>query len=567
MSGEGEIALPHDLNGSVKAAKSLKLNLKQREEVPMNHNFRNKLPGKGLVRSLALSVAALALSVPASAETLYAVMQSSLRGLDPIVSSAAITNTHGFMIYDTLLGLDENFEVQPQMADRWEVSEDGRTYTFYLREGLTWHDGAPVTAEDVVASISRWGKQDIMGQVLMSLTEDMHAIDEKSLSMEFEVPTTLVLSALAKIGTRTPFIMPKRVAETPASEQITEYVGSGPFRFVESEFQPGVRVVYEKFENYVPREDQASRTAGGKVVNVDRVEWISMPDALTTVNALLNNEVDYVENLPFDQMSMVEADDEFTVKFLNNLGLWTYIRFNHMYPPFDNELVRRAAMYAVGQQDLLMALTGNPEISSTCVAIFGCGTPYASEYGSDIIIQAQPERARELLKEAGYNNEPVIILHPTDNPQVSTQPVVIGAMLREAGFNVDIQSMDWQTLTTRRASTNPPGEGGWAVHATTGPLIGIIDPLRNQTVAASGKSAWFGWPDVPEIEELRAEFARTSDSARLVELAEEIQKLVIDKGVVVPMGQFIIPTGYSNRLTGVLESPVALFWNLEKKSN
>jgi peptide/nickel transport system substrate-binding protein len=406
-----------------------------------------------------------------------------------------------------------------------------------------------------------------MGQVLMGLTEEMQAIDETSLSIELEVPSTLVLSALAKIGTRTAFIMPKRIAETPASEQITEHIGSGPFRFVESEFDPGIRVVYEKFENYVPREEEPSWTAGGKVVNVDRVEWISMPDALTTVNALLNLEVDYVENLPFDQMSMVEADDEFTVDFLNDLGLWTYIRFNHMHPPFDNKLVRRAAMYAVGQEDLLMALTGNPEISTNCVAIFGCGTPYASEYGSDIIIEAQPERARELLEEAGYNNEPVIILHPTDNPQVNTQPVVIGAQLRDAGFNVDIQSMDWQTLTTRRASMNPPGEGGWAVHATTGPLIGIIDPLRNQTVATSGESAWFGWPDVPEIEKMRAEFARTSDDARLVELAEEIQQAVIDEGVVVPMGQFIIPTGYSNRLTGVLESPVAIFWNLEKQSD
>lgn len=522
---------------------------------------------RSFARTLLASSALVSMALAANAETIFAAMQSPLRGLDPIVSTAAITNTHGFMIYDTLLGMDAEFEIHPQMAERWEVSEDGKTYTFFLREGLKWHDGAPVTAEDAVASIRRWGANDIMGQVLMDLTEEMAVIDDNSFYIQLEVPSRLPLTSLSKIGTRTPFIMPKRVAETPASEQITEHVGSGPFRFVEEEFQPGVRVVYEKYADYVPRDEDPSWTAGGKVVNVDRVEWVAMPDQLTMVNALLNGEVDYVENLPFDQMSMVEAEDAYTVDFMNEVGLWTYIRLNHLHPPFDDELTRKAAMYAVGQEELLFALTGDPSTTTECVSVFGCGTPYASDYGSDIIIDPQPEKAKELLAEAGYNGETVIILHPTDNPQVSTQPVVIAGQLREAGFNVDLQSMDWQTLTTRRASRNPPGDGGWAVHATTGPLIGITDPLRNQTVATSGEKAWFGWPDIPEIEEMRSEFARTSDPDRLAELAEQIQRAVIDHGVVIPMGQFVIPTAYSNNLTGVLKSPVALFWNMDKQAD
>lgn len=517
---------------------------------------------------LKLSVAGIALSAVVAtsvhAQTVTAVMQSPLRALDPIVSSAAISNTHGYMIYDTLLGMDSDFNVHPQMADRWEVSEDGKTYTFFLRDGLKWHDGAPVTAEDCVASIRRWGAQDVMGQSLMSLVTDMQVIDDMSFSLTLEVPSNLILQGLAKIGTRTAFMMPKRIAETPTSEQITEHVGSGPFRFVESEFQPGLKVVYEKFEEYVPRSEAASWTAGGKVVRVDRVEWISMPDPMTTVNALLNEEVDFVENLPFDMMPMVEGNERYRVEFLSPLGLWTYYRFNFLHAPFDNALVRKAAMYAVGQNDILMALAGDPKFFSTCAAIFGCGTPYASEYGSDIVIEPNIEKAKELLAEAGYNNEPVVILHPTDNAQVTTQPVVIAAALRAAGFNVDLQSMDWQTLTTRRASKNPPSDGGWGIHTTTGPLIGITNPLINQTVATSGDNAWFGWPDFPEIETLRAEFARTSDEARLGDLAEEIQKQVIDEGVVVPLGQFVIPSAYSTKLSGVLQSPVAIFWNIEK---
>jgi peptide/nickel transport system substrate-binding protein len=517
-----------------------------------------------------LAVAAVAavsmITAPSAfAERVVAVMQSPLRLLDPVVSSAAISNTHGFMIYDTLLGLDSNHKIHPQMADKWEVSPDGLTYTFTLRPGLKWHDGAPVRAEDCVASIKRWGQLDLMGQVLLDLTTEMKVVDDSTFQIVLKSPSNVVLAGLAKIGTRTPFMMPKRVAETPASEQIRVYIGSGPFKFVAAEFKPGLKVVYERNTDYVPRNEPPSGTAGGKVVKVDRVEWISMPDAMTTVNALINGEVDYVENLQYDLLPMLSGKSGIKVAIQDKLGLWTYIRFNFLHPPLDNKLVRRAAMYAVGQKDILTALTGDPKYFRTCAAVFGCGTPHESSYGSEILIESNVEKAKQLLKEAGYKGEPVVILHPTDNPQVSAQPVVIASALRKAGFAVELQSMDWQSVAARRASRKPLAEGGWSIHATTGPLIGITDPLRNQTVAANGDKAWFGWPNVPQIEKLRAKYAVTSDPAELKALAESIQKLVIDEGVVVPMGQFVIPTGYSTRLSGLLEASVALFWNLSKE--
>lgn len=507
----------------------------------------------------------LTMASTASAKTVTAVMQSPLRLLDPIVSSAAISNTHGYMIYDTLLGMDAEYKVKPQMAEKWEVSDDKKTYTFTLRSGLKWHDGAPVTAEDCVASINRWGRQDVMGQVLLGLTAEMKALDERSFQIVLKQPSDVVLTSLAKIGTRTAFMMPKRIADTPASEQIKEHIGSGPFKFVAAEFKPGLKVVYEKNTDYVPRSEPASWTSGGKVVHVDRVEWVSMPDPLTTVNALLNGEVDFVEVLPYDLLGMVTPRKDIKVAIQDQLGLWTYIRFNFLHAPFDNKLVRRAAMYAVGQKDILTALTGDPKYYKTCAAIFGCGTPYESSYGSEIVVEPNIEKAKALLKEAGYNGERVVILHPTDNAQVTTQPVVIAAALRKAGFNVDLQSMDWQTLATRRANKKPLNEGGWSIHTTTGPIVGITDPLRNQTVATSGDKAWFGWPNVPKIEELRTKFSVTSDPAELKALAAEIQKEVIDEGVVVPMGQFVIPAGFSTKLSGILEAPVALFWNVQKE--
>ncbi len=206
----------------------------------------------------AISVSATMLvATSASAQTITAVMSSGLRVVDPVVSSAAITNVHGYMIYDTLLGTDAQFKVQPQMAEKWDISPDGKIYTFTLRDGLKWHDGAPVKAEDCVASIKRWGEVDIMGQVLMTLVTDMKVVDDKTFQIVVRTPTDVVLSSLAKIGTRTAFMMPRRVAETPSSQPIKENIGSGPFKLVASEFKPGIKVVYEKNKDYVPRKEAA----------------------------------------------------------------------------------------------------------------------------------------------------------------------------------------------------------------------------------------------------------------------------------------------------------------------
>src|ERR1051325_12244388 len=238
--------------------------------------------------ALALSVALVSLTplsqALAKGKTITAVMHSDLRVIDPGFTTAYITRDHGYMVYDTLLATDSKFKIQPQMAD-WKVSDDKLTYTFTLRDGLKWHNGRPVTAEDCVASLKRWGKNDNMGQKLMDFTASIEAADAKTIVLKLKEPYGLVLESIAKPSSYVPFMMPKRLAETPAGQQMAEQIGSGPFKFVKAEFQPGVKAVYEKNADYVPRKEPASWTSGGKVVKVDRVEWITMPDSQTAVNA------------------------------------------------------------------------------------------------------------------------------------------------------------------------------------------------------------------------------------------------------------------------------------------
>lgn len=525
-----------------------------------------KMKGFPAFKAVALCAAlsaTLLCANPARAQTITAVMQSGLRVMDPVVSTAFMTRDHGYMIYDTLLGTDSSFKIQPQMAD-WKVSDDAKTYIFTLRDGLKWHDGTPVTSEDCVASIKRWAEKDSTGQVLMTMVSEMNVKDDKVFEIVLKEPTTLLLSGLAKLSSRPAFMMPKRIAQTPSSTPITEYIGSGPFKFVDAEFKPGLKVVYEKNKDYVPRKEPASWTAGGKVVNVDRVQWVAMPDQMTPINALMNDEIDFIQQVPFDLLPLVENQEKIKVDVLDKLGDWTYFRFNHLHAPFNNKLIRQAAMYAVGQEDVLKALVGNTKYYKTCAAVFGCGNPYESSYGTDMVVPANIEKAKQLLKQANYDGTPVVVLQPTDIAMLAAQPIVIGAALRKAGFKVDMKTMDWQTVATQQSNQKSPAEGGWNIFSTYSILATSGDPFGNTTIASNGKKAWAGWPDVPEIEALRIEFARATDEAERKKITGQLQKLVIDEGVVAPLGQFFIPAAYSKKLTGVLESPVTVFWNIKK---
>lgn len=515
--------------------------------------------------ALAGVLAATALVAPAASAstTVTAVMHAGLRVMDPVFSTAFLTRDHGYMIYDTLLGMDEQFNIRPQMAE-WSVSDDELTYTFTLRDGLAWHDGAAVTAEDCVASIERWMSVDGTGQVLQKFIDSIDIVDANTFTVRLTKPTGLLLSGLSKLSSRPAFMMPKRIAATPGSQAIKEFIGSGPFMFVQKEFRPGVKAVYARNPNYQPRQEPASWTAGGKVVKVDRVEWVAMPDAMTGVNALMSGEVDFVQQIPVDLLPLLNANDDIKVDTIDELGNWTYFRFNHLYPPFDDRRVREAAMLAMDQQQVLDALIGNDEYTRTCPTTLGCGNPYETDYRHDDVVKPQLDRAKALLKEAGYDNTPVVVLHPTDMATVSPQPVVIADALRKAGFNVQLKTMDWQSVVMQQGNQAAPADGGWNIFATYSTLATSGDPFGNTTLASNGKQAWAGWPDVPEIEALRAQFASTSDEAGRKSIAAKINELAIDQGVVVPLGQFNIPAAYRSDLSGVQHAPVTVFWSIEK---
>lgn len=484
--------------------------------------------------------------------------------MDPIVSWLAEDQQHGYMIYDTLFGLDEDSNPRPQMVGDFSVSEDGRVHTMTLREGLKFHDGSPVEAADAVASIDRWAQRDIVGRKLLSLGMKTEAVNERTFTIATDVPTGLIHFALAKPATYGLFIMRSEDAATDPTKPVTTRVGSGPFKFVEAEYQPGVSVVYERNEDYIPREDPPSFLAGGKVVKVERVEFRRIADAATAAAALQTGEIDVLGAPPQDLMPQLIADPNISARSLDKGGFTLFMRFNHMQPPFNNQDVRRAVNLALSQKDYMQLIAGDDEWRE-CYSYFGCGNPYNFDVGMDRYKEKNLDEAKDLLQKSGYNEEPVVLLHPSDHPTLGPVAELAAYDLRQLGLNVEVKAMDWATMLGYRANKGSPAEGGWSAFVSWGYDIDTRLPTSNLFLStACADATFFGWPCDEQIEKLRDAWALTSDRDEQARIAKEIQAAAADLVPHVLLGQFFRQVAWRNNIEGLLGTPVVTFWNVTK---
>ncbi len=515
---------------------------------------------------LLAAVGCLTVSVAAQGQTLKVVMHSDLKILDPIWSGAYIVRQHGYLVYDTLFAIDEKFQVKPQMAESAKTSADGLTTTITLRDGLTWHDGTAVTAEDCVASLKRWAARDSMGQKLAEATKAWRVVDAKSFEIELKEPFGAVIDAIGKPSVVVPFMMPKRIAETDPFKQFDEVIGSGPFMFKRDEWKPGDKVVYVKNPAYKPRNESASWLAGGKVVKLDRVEWIYMPDAQTAVNALINNEIDLIENIAHDLLPILSRNARVVIARQPVVNQYQF-RMNWLHPPFNNVALRRAAMMALSQSDMLEAAIGNKAYFRTCKALFTCGGPFESGVGMDGLMEGNTAKAAEIVKAAGYDGTPVVLLEPTDLGVLKNLGAVMKVQLEKAGFKVELQVSDWQTMATRLgAKRGSPAEGGWSAFTTSWQQLDIIDPMLNPYLAATCDKARPGWPCDADMEKLRDRFTRETDPTKRKAIADEAQVHNTKIVTHVPAGEWYgVSARRSNIAFPEVLPPFLVFWGLEKK--
>lgn len=492
------------------------------------------------------------------ASTLRVVPETLTTIFDPHFTTSFTTRDVAYLVYDTLFAVNDRWEPKPQMVERWTESPDGRDWTFTLREGLAFHDGSPVTAEDCTASIRRWGARDSLGAFLIAATESLEPLDARSFRLRLSRPFGLVLQALAKPGAMVPMIMPKRLAETPPARPVTEPIGSGPYRFVASEYRAGDRIVFARNEAYRPRPEPAVWASGGKRPTFERIEFIALPDVSSQVSGLSTGEVDYLERVPADVLPVLERNRTVRAQVVSPFGYQGILRFNHTLAPFDDVRVRRAVMLAVKQADYMAAVSGRAEFARDCRSMYGCGTPYETTAGMPAATDFAAARAA--LQASGADlSKPISILHPADAPGIAALGLVSQDLLTRLGFTVDMQTMDLNTFFGRRARPE-----GWHIFHTTNTVPDMQTPLQNAYLNGAGARGFVGWPASEAVEAGRGAFAAAADEPARKAAAEQVHRAAAEAGFYMPLGQFVAPSAWRAELNDVPTGPAMFLWNIRR---
>ena len=523
-----------------------------------------------LLRSLAAG-ALLAMGIGAAlaqpAQTpLRVVLDAELQVLDPIATTSYVTRSFAYMVFDTLISMDSRGEYHPQMLEGWQVSDDRMSYTFRLREGLEWHDGSPVTAEDCVASLRRWAARDGFGRHMMAATQELRIVDARTFVLQLARPFGLVIEAIGKPSSNVPVMMPARLASMDPMRAVPEVVGSGPFLFRREEWRPGDRAIFRRNPRYRPRSEPADGLAGGRVVHFDRVDFVSVPDPATKVAALTQGEIDYIQYTPMDFVPRLMRDRN--IRVVTDRGMAQFmgaIRLNHTQPPFNNQLAREAFQQLMDQREFLAAL-GVPRdmYLQNCTSMFMCDAPYSSTAGTERLRDPSIERARELLRRSGYNNEPAVVLQSTDVPLINTISLVTIDRMRQAGFNVVVRATDWSTVAQQRWSREPPDRGGWSALPLIWVGYDLANPLTHYGVGYNCTDGYPGWSCDERTTELLNRFVAEPDAARRREIAGELQARAHEIVSVGLAGQFTNPASYRSDLQDMINIGIPVFWNVRR---
>jgi peptide/nickel transport system substrate-binding protein len=517
-----------------------------------------------IAASAALLPVRFAIAQPKKTRVLRFVPQANLSLLDPIFTTAGPTICHGWAIYDTLFGINAKREPKPQMAAGYALSDDGRTYSIQLREGLKFHNGEPVRAQDCAPSLIRWAARDTLGQTVWQYVDSCGAHDDRTLKIGLKQPIPIFIEAIARGSPGAPLIMPEHVAKADPYKQITETVGSGPYRFLAEEFVSGAHVAYARFADYVPRPEPAEWTIGGKVAHFDRVEWHIIQDPTAATAALRNGEIDWYEVVEPDLVPLLRRNSDIRIAPQNPTGYNGTLRFNHLHPPFDNVKVRRAVMMGVRQTDYMEATTGG-DVSAyqTCRSMFPCGSYYGADFPTDAM-QGDVGKARAMLAVSGYNDEKAVIINPTDLPSVGQMGNVTYDLLRRMNMNVEMAASDWGTVVMRRNSREPVGKGGWSIFHTYAPSIIRDTPVEHSMIRGLGKTGFPGWYRDDEMEAMARRFVEALTQAERDTIVRDVQARAFETVPFVPLGTYQVWMAYRADLTGAISLNAPYFWNVRR---
>jgi peptide/nickel transport system substrate-binding protein len=492
----------------------------------------------------------LAAAEPKQGGTLKVLIQS-LKSLDPVYNTTQVTRLVARHLYDTLFAWDEKEQVQPMMVKDWVVSDDFKAYTFTLREGLVFHNGQPVTSDDVIASLKRWSERDRWGASIFRIIEKFDKTDDRTFSIKLKEPYGLLLRAFGKPSSPLPIIIPKELAATPSNEPLKSYIGSGPLKLLE--WKPGRHLILERFNGYRPRQEQPNGLAGGKVVYVDRIELLEVPDEATQVAALERGEVNLINFVPYDHVERVRKDPDIATQVIMPTQ-WNALVFNKKRPPFDNVKMRQAVQMAVNIPKALKLAYGSEEFYRVTPAIFFTGTVFESQAGETLYNQMNLEKAKALLKEAGGPpKDPIVMIVPNDYPGHYATCMAVKEDLENLGFKVDFQVYAWATVSIKRTQKDQ-----YDIFPTDFSIVANSEPL----ITPWSSPDWPGWYESPRMAELLKNYASAKSFAEQKKIADDVQSLFYQEVPMVRLGEHCDVRAFRKEVKGMLKTGEPVLWNI-----
>jgi peptide/nickel transport system substrate-binding protein len=514
----------------------------------------------------AASLAGLARPALASgAKTLSIVPQATLNSVDPIWSTSQISRNLGFMVFEPLYGRDANLVPRPLMVEADQIEDSGLRWTMRLRPGLLFHDGETVRAQDCVASLRRWMQRDTAGMMLAARVDALEASDDRTIVWRLSKPFPHLRALLSKV-VQPALMMPERLAQTDPYKQITEVIGSGPFRWLADEHVLASHSAFARFDRYAPRDEAPSYMAGGHRVLLDRVEWKMIPDAGTAANALMTGEIDWIEIPLPDLLAMLRKAPGVKTGGLDKFGQIMMVRPNHLIAPTNLAAVRQVMLAAISQAEVVSSVMGaDPANGISGVGFLATGNPEIDDAGIEVVRQRHTrDQLKAMLEKSGYAGEKLVLLHATDHIFFNPMGAVIANMLTEAGMAVDDQAMDWPTVQTRRVSKEPLDKGGWSMFPSLVAVTEYRDLLLTSFMRGNGRDGWFGWSSDPRLDEIYDLWLAASDPAEQVRLEREYELEGLRTLPFIPLGRFRQTAAWRDNLTGLLEGPSVVFWNVTK---
>lgn len=512
-----------------------------------------------LLAGLGASLAAPSIA-RAAGDTLVFSPVTDLTGLDPFFSATDMTTHHVGLVFETLYAMDETLTPRPHLVEGTAIEDDGKRWRITLREGIRFHDGEPLRAQDAVASIQAWIRTgDAFARKIASVTDSLEATSDRELQFRLKKPFPLLAHGLAKPASVIPCIMPARIAEIAGSGKPIDVVGTGPYRYLPAERLAGARLAYIRYDTYRTRQEAPSYMAGARIAHFGRVEWHIIPDSSTAAASLQKGEIDWMHDLPPDLAPLLRRDPKVRVQVQDFIGGELYLRMNGLHPPFNNPAIRRAVLAGIDQSNFMQAAFGDDKsLWRTPVGVWSLGKPMSTDAGTEAMA-GDLARARRLLSEAGYRGEKVVVLHAGDYPMVSAVGLVGADLLRRMGFDVDVVTLEYPAANQRRNSRNPPTQGGWNVFF--GPFNGYnrYDPAAHVGI----NPAFSGWIPLDEIQTLRDRWFDEPNLEQRQAIARDIQMLVWRDVPYIPLGNYSPLTAFRSELSGVIKGG-ATFFNVKR---